>query len=67
MVTNSKTDLKFTTTDDAENKKTTTISYINPELSDNDAITLCQKFNALSTEIFVDVTRVKTETLARDE
>lgn len=68
MIANSKTDLKIATvTDEDETKKTTTISHINPELTDNQAITLCQKFMAFSTDTFVGVTKVTTEELLPDE
>ena len=68
MIANSKTDLKIATVnDDDDTKRPTTISYINPELTDNQAIELCRKFMAFSTDTFVGVTKVTTEELLEDE
>lgn len=68
MIASSKTDLKIATVnDDDDTKRTTTISYVNPELTDNQAITLCQKLMAFSTDTFVGVTKVTTEELLADE
>lgn len=68
MIANSRTDLKIATVnDDDDTKRTTTISYVNPELTDNQAIQLCQKFMAFSTDTFSGVTKVTTEELVQDE
>lgn len=68
MIANSRTDLKIATVnDDDDTKRTTTISYINPELTDNQAIQLCQKLMAFSTDTFAGVTKVTTEELVQDE
>lgn len=66
MVLKSKTDLKFTSTDENATKITTTVAYVNPELSDNKAIELTQLLNSFTSNVYGATTRVTTEELGLD-
>lgn len=53
-----KTDIIINATDANNKKVTNTISYVNPNLSDNTALTLAQKFNALTTNSYQSTEKI---------
>lgn len=56
-----KTDLTITTTSATDNKKVTNkISYVNPNLTNNQAITLAQAITDLTTDSYLKTTRTDT-------
>ena len=58
-----KTDLTIVSTSTENKTVNNKISYVNPNISDNDAIALAQKINNLTTNSYVSTTKTTAETL----